>query len=236
MPRLGCICLKEISKVTGHILSATVSREADRWFVSLTCEMEIPEPAPIAGEPVGIDMGLNHFAVMSDGVKIEAPKPLGKYLKRLKRLSKKHSRKQKGSKNRRKSAMALARLHRRIRNIRRDFLHKLSTTLAKTKPEIVIEDLNVQGMMRNDRLARHIADVGWSEFRRMLGYKTLWYGSLLTQINRFYPSSKTCSECGHIMESLALSIREWDCPSCGTHHDRDENASKNLKKQARSIA
>ncbi len=236
LPRLGVIRLKEEPEISGQILSATVSREADRWFVSLTCEAELPEPEPVIGEVVGIDVGLNYFAVMSNGTKIEAPKPLGKYLKKLRRLAKKHSSKQKGSNNQKKSALALARLHRRIRNIRQDFIHKLTTHLTKTKSEIVIEDLNVRGMLRNNRLARHIADVGWGEFRRQLSYKTVWYGSLLTTVNRFYPSSKTCSNCGDVVESLPLSIREWDCPSCGAHHDRDINAAKNLKKQARSTA
>lgn len=185
---------------------------------------------PIQGEAIGIDVGLNHFAIMSDGTKIDAPKPLGKYLNRLKRLSKKHSRKQKNSKNRKKSVLALARLHRRIRNIRQDFLHQLSTTLAKTKSEIVIEDLNVQGMIQNKHLARHIADVSWGEFRRMLKYKTKWYGSKLILAPRFYSSSKTCSSCGYILNTLSLSIRTWDCPKCGTHHDRDINAAKNLLK------
>lgn len=236
LPRLGVIHLKEEPYVGGRILSATVNREADRWFVSLSCEVEIKEPKPVKGEVVGIDVGLNHFAIMSDGLKIEAPKPLAKYLKRLKRLSKKHSRKQKGSNNRKKSALALARLHRKIRNIRQDFIHKLTTKLARTKSEIVIEDLNVRGMMRNERLARHITDVGWGEFRRQLSYKTIWYGSALTTVNRFYPSSKTCSKCDYVMKEMPFSLREWDCPSCGTHHDRDENAAKNLKKQAKSIA
>lgn len=236
LPRLGVIRLKEEPKIDGRILSATVSREADRWFVSLTCEVDLPEPEPVIGEVIGIDVGLNHFAILSDGTKIEAPKPLGKYLKRLRRLSKKHSRKQKGSNNKKKSAMALARLHRRIRNIRRDFIHKLTTDLAKTKSEIVIEDLNVRGMQCNNQLARHIADVGWGEFRRQLSYKTAWYGSTLTVAPRFYPSSKTCSHCGQVMDDLPLSIREWDCPTCGTHHDRDVNAAKNLKRYARSIA
>ena len=162
--------------------------------------------------------------------------PLGKYLKRLRRLSKKHSRKQKVSNNRKKSAMSLARLHRRIRNIRHDFIHKLTTDLAKTKSEIIIEDLNVRGMLRNNRLARHITDVSWTEFRRQLSYKTVWYGSTLTTVNRFYPSSKTCSGCGHMAESLPLSIREWVCPECGAVHDRDINAAKNLKRRAISIA
>ncbi|ABZ85562.1 transposase, is605 family, orfb [Heliomicrobium modesticaldum Ice1] len=236
LPRLGVIRLKEEPWIRGRILSATVSREADRWFVSLACEVEIPDPAPVLGPIVGIDVGLNHFAVLSDGTKVEAPKPLDKFLKRLRRLSKKHSRKQKGSTNRKKSALALARLHRRIRNIRQDFLHKLTTNLAKTKSEIVMEDLNVRGMMRNGSLARHIADVGWGEFRRQLGYKTAWYGSKLTLVHRFYPSSKTCSACGYVREELPLSVREWDCPSCGVHHDRDHNAAKNLKNYAKGIA
>ena len=235
LPRLGVIRLKEEPGVEGRILSATVNREADRWFVSLTCEVEIPEPEPVTGEIVGIDVGLNHFIVISDGTKIESPKPLGRYLKRLRRLSRKHGRKQKGSSNRKKSALGLARLHRRIRNIRQDFTHKLTTHLAKTKSEIVIEDLNVRGMLQNDRLSRHIADAGWGEFRRQLVYKTAWYGSKLTIAPRFYPSSKTCSECGYVVEDMPLSIRQWDCPSCGMPHDRDINASVNLKQLSKSL-
>ncbi|MCL0077877.1 transposase, partial [Peptococcaceae bacterium] len=147
LPRLGKIRVKEkTTKCKGRILSATVSREADRWYVSLTVTVKIPDPASIVGEPVGIDVSLKHFAVLSTGEKIEAPKSLEKNLKRLRRLSRQHSKKQKGSSNRRKSAIKLARLHRRIRNQRRDFLHKLSTRLAKTKPVIVIEDLAVKNM------------------------------------------------------------------------------------------
>ncbi|TEB07379.1 putative transposase [Pelotomaculum schinkii] len=236
LPRLGVLRLKEETGIAGRILSATVSREADRWFVSLTCEVEIPEPEQVTGEVIGMDVGLNHFVIISDGTKIEAPKPLGKYLKRLKRLSRKHSRMQKGSNNRKKSALGLARLHRRIRNSRQDFMHKLTTALAKTKSGIVIEDLNVRGMLQNDRLSRHITDVGWGEFRRQLAYKTVWYGSTLIVAPRFYPSSKTCSSCGYVMDSMPLSIREWDCPCCGVHHDRDVNAAVNLKKYAISVA
>ncbi|MCL0062863.1 transposase, partial [Peptococcaceae bacterium] len=156
LPRLGKIRVKEKTmKCKGRILSATVSREADRWYVSLAVEVEIPGPAPIVGEPVGIDVGLKHFAVLSTGEKIEAPKSLEKNLKRLRRLSQQHSKKQKGSSNRRKSAIKLARLHRRIRNQRRDFLHKLSARLVKTKPVIVIEDLAVKNMIKNRCLSRH---------------------------------------------------------------------------------
>ncbi|MBE3574678.1 MAG: IS200/IS605 family element transposase accessory protein TnpB [Firmicutes bacterium] len=232
LPRLGRIRLKERPQVQGRILSATVSREADRWFVSLTVEAEIPEPVPIHGPACGIDVGLSHFATVaaSDGsvVKIQAPKPLGRYLRILRRRQRQHSRRQQGANNRRKSALRLARLHRRIRNIRKDFLHKLSTHLAKTKRVIVVEDLNVAGLVQNQRLARHIADMGWGEFRRMLAYKAIWYGSQLLVANRYYPSSKTCSVCGHVLETLPLHVREWTCPACGTHHDRDMNAAKNL--------
>lgn len=230
LPRLGKIKTKETTFNSGRVLSATVTREADRWYVSFACEVEVPDPTPVKGDAIGIDVGLTHFAILSDGTKIEAPKPLARHLKRLKRLSKKYSRKQKGSNNRKKSAMALARLHRRIRNMRRDFLHKLSTDLAKTKSEIVIEDLNVKGMVKNHKLARHISDVGWGEFRRMLEYKTQWYGSRLTLAPRFFASSKTCNVCDYQMKDMPLSVRKWECPYCGTEHDRDINAAKNLLK------
>lgn len=228
LPRLGHIRLKEHPAVQGRILSATISKEVDRWYVSLAVMVDIADPEPVQGEAVGMDVGLSAFAVLSTGERIVAPKPLGMHLRRLRRLSRQHSRKQMGSKNRRKSARRLGRLHRRIRHIRQDFLHKLSTSLAKTKREIVIEDLNIRGMVRSGKLARHIMDAGWGELRRMLAYKTVWYGSRLTVAGRWYPSSKRCSDCGHVLTTLLLSIRGWDCPACGAHHDRDENAAKNL--------
>jgi putative transposase len=230
LPRLGIINLKEKSKLKGNILSATVSKEADRWYVSITVEEEIDGPAPIHGERVGIDLGLTTFATYSNKQKIIAPKPLAKNLKRLKRASKKHSRKIKGSNNRRKSALRLSRLHRKIRNIRKDFLHKETTILAKAKSVIVIEDLDVKGMLSRNKLSRNISDAGWSEFRQMLEYKTKWYGSKLMIAPRFYPSSKICSNCDAIVKELPLSIREWECQSCHTIHDRDQNSSENLVK------
>ena len=152
-------------------------------------------------------------------------------IKRLKRLSKQHSRKQKGSNNRKKSVFCLARLHRRIRNKRRDFLHKLSTELTKTKSVTVIEDLNVKGMVRNCRLSQSVTDVGWGEFRRMLDYKSQWYGSTLVIVPRFYPSTKMCCSVGsHVVDALTLSVRRWECPNCQTAHDRDVNAAKSLLK------
>lgn len=230
LPRLGEIRTKESTgKFQGRILSAAVSRQADRWFVSLNVEVERPDPKPIEGEIVGVDVGLNCFAALSNGDKKSAPKPLATNLKKLKRLSKQHSRKKRGSQNRKKWALKLARLHARIGNIRRDNLHKCSTELAKTKSVIVVEDLHVKGMMQNDKLARQISDVGWGEFRRMLEYKTVWYGSHLVVAPRFLPSSKMCSVCSHKLPELPLAVRDWDCPQCQTHHDRDVNAAQNLK-------
>ena len=228
LPRLGKIRVKETAKCKGRILSATVSREADRWYVSLAVEMEIPDPLPVQGGLVGIDRGLTHFAVLSTGEKVEAPKSLAENLKKLRRLSRQLSRRQKGSNNRRKAALRLARLHRKIKNQRKDFLHKLSTRVAKTKPVIVVEDLAVKNMVRNKRLSRNIADAGWREFQRMLAYKTKWYGSRLVVAPKFYPSSRMCSECGYVLPELGLSTRHWVCPECGAIHDRDINAAVNL--------
>lgn len=239
LPRLGKIKAKEsTAKLKGCILSATISREADRWFVSLAVERE-REILPRTNDgAVGIDLGINSFAVTHDGnntERIYAPKPLESKLKRLRRLSRCHSRKRKGSNNRRKSALRLAKLHRRIKNTRTDFLHKLSTSLAKTKSAVIIEDLNVRGMVCNHHLARSIADSGWGEFRQMLEYKTRWHGSQLVVIDRFAPSSKACSECGMVNGNLTLGDRKWACMSCGASHERDENASKNIRRMGLEI-
>ena len=229
LPRIGCVRTKEpTSKFRGRILSATVSREADRWYVSLAVEAGRDDPVPVDGPVVGIDLGLNCFAVLSDGTSIESPKPLAKALRRLQHRQRLHSRKQRGSRNRRKSAAGLARLHRRIRCRRADFLHKTTTDLAKTKSVIVVEDLSVRGMIRNRHLSRSIADAGWSEFRRMLEYKAEWYGSLLVVAPRFYPSTKTCSVCGHVKTKMPLGERVFQCEACGAEIGRDLNAARNL--------
>lgn len=243
LPRLGVLRTKEptdklLSKIvhgSARITSATVSREADRWFVSFACEVRRADPEPISGPVVGVDLGLESFAVLSDGTRIEAPRPLERDLSRLRRLTRAHSRKQRGSNNRRKSALKLARCHRRIRNRRLDFLHKVTTHLARTKSVVVIEDLGVQNMIRNHHLARHIADAGWGKFHRMLAYKTTWYGSTVVVADRFYPSSKTCSGCGAIKGDLALSQRVYRCERCGLVIDRDLNAALNLVRY-RSVA
>ncbi|WP_422396820.1 RNA-guided endonuclease InsQ/TnpB family protein [Thermus thermophilus] len=215
------------------MLSATVSREADRFYVSLTCEVERPDPKPkeVRGERdvVGLDLGLSAFAVLSDGTRIAAPRPLAKKLRLLKRRSKQLSRKEKGSNNGKKAALRLTRLHRKVKNLRLDFLHKLTTWLAKTKPVIVVEDLNVKGLFRG-QLSRSVADVGWGAFRRILAYKAEWYGATLIVAPRSFPSTRLCSRCGHLQGRMPLSQRVFRCEACGLEVDRDLNASVNLQK------
>jgi len=234
LPRIGLVRTKELTdKLKGKICYATVSREADRWFGSLCVEQECSEPTPIQGDIVGIDLGINSFATIWDGKqtqKIEAPKPLAKRLKKIKRLHRQQDKKQKGSNNQKKAALRLSRTYSKTRNIRKDFLAKLTSLLAKTKSVIIIEDLNVQGMSHNHRLARSINDVGWGGFRQMLEYKTEWYGSRLIKIGRFEPTSKMCHVCGAINKDLDLNDRTWVCPNCGAVLDRDENAAINIRR------
>src|SRR5713226_5870015 len=230
LPRLGKLRLKETTeKLRGRILGASVSREADCWFVCLRVEVHRPEAQFRTGAAVGIDLGLLSFAVISDEEQpVQGPKALERGLCKQRRLARCQSRRQKGSHNRKKSARRLARHHRRVANIRRDFLHKLSTRLAKTKPVLVIESLNVGGMLGQRSLARKIADSGWGEFRRQLEYKARWYGCRLRRAPLFFPSSKTCSGCRAVKSELALSERVYSCQACGLSLDRDRNAALNL--------
>ncbi len=234
LPKLGYIRVKEDTcKLKGRILAATVSRDVDKWFVSVEviCEENVEEN--ICGDVVGVDLGIKDFAVVSNGESVErykSPRPMMNNLKKLKRLSRSFSRKKVGSNNFKKEKVKIGRFYRRMRNQRKDFLTKLSSKLAKTKSVIIIEDLPTKGLMGNKKLARSIADMGWGNFKRMLEYKTQWYGSKLMQINRFEPSSKTCSECGSINSELVLSDRVWICQECGYTHDRDENAAKNIRR------
>jgi putative transposase len=234
LPRLGKIRSKEEIKVKGKLLSATVRRIADRWFVSLRVDCEVVEPKEIRATAVGIDRGLLKFACVSDGSIFYAPKPLEKLLKKLQRLSKSHSKKVKGSNNKRKAALRLARFHYRISNIRKDFIHKLSTGLAKTKQVLCVESLNTKGMMQNQYLARSISDVAWGEFVRQLEYKCPWYGSQLVKSPVRFPSTRICSRCGHINPPLLLSQRTFQCEECLMECDRDINAAKNLESYALS--
>ena len=206
-----------------------VSREPDgRWYVTFATDGEFPEPLPETGRAVGVDLGVQDFAVTSDGEKIANPRHLERKARNLARYQRRLARCRNGSGNRAKAKLKVARAHRKVRNARRDFLHRASTRLTRDNDVIVIEDLNVSGMIRNQKLARVISDCGWGEFRRQLEYKCARYGRNLIVIDRWYPSSKTCSACGHLLAELSLSTRTWQCPSCGTRHDRDINAAKNI--------
>jgi putative transposase len=214
-----------------------VSREPDgRWYVTFTIDTDDPEPLPQADHAVGVDLGVTDFAATSDGDKIANPRHLDRKARNLARYQRRLARCQKGSANRAKAAAKLARAHRKVRTARRDFLHRASARLVRQNDVIVIEDLNVAGMVRNRHLARAIADCGWGEFRRQLEYKCQRYGRRLVVIDRWYPSSKTCSACEHLLVGLSLSTRQWQCPSCGTRHDRDINAAKNILAAGRAVA
>ena len=240
LPRLGLLHLKERGYLpTGgvHLLSATLSEKAGRWFVALQVEMEIPDPFP-AGKPVaGVDLGINRMAQVSDGRYFENPRALKQALAKLKRFQRVVSRRQPGSANRRKAVRQLARAHDRVANIRKDALHQATTRLAtlaparsagESKSAIVLEDLNVSGMMKNHHLAQAIADVGLYEFRRQLQYKGDWYGCQVFLADRFFPSTKRCSQCGHERE-IGLAERVYHCEMCGLVMARDLNAALNLE-------
>ena len=237
LPRIGTVHLLEdatrwverIGEDSVRVTSATVSREADRWFVSLAVEVERAIPISNgAGDTIGVDLGLLSLATLSDGTVIQGPKALRRGLRQLRRLSRAHSRKQRGSRNRARAARQLARHHAKVAHLRLDHLHKLTTRLAKTHGRIVVEDLNVKGMLGRRNLARSLADAGFGEFRRQLAYKCEWYGSELVVADRWFPSSKTCSGCGAVRAELPLSERIYRCQSCGLTLNRDLNAAINL--------
>lgn len=210
------------------LTTVTVSKDsAGRYFVSLLCDAIVSPKSATAGQ-VGIDLGLNHFAALSTGEKIAGPKALKKREAKLALLQRRLAKKQKGSANRAKARIKVARLHAKIADTRRDFLHKLSTRLINENQVIAVESLAVKNMQRNGCLAKSIGDASWSEFVRQLEYKALWYGRTLVGIDRWYPSSKRCSACGHTVPSLRLQVREWVCLECGTPHDRDINAARNV--------
>jgi putative transposase len=225
--------LKERGYLPGgdvHILNATVSERAGRWFVSVQVKIEMPEPEKAEKPIAGIDLGIVRLATVSDGTRIENPRALKGRLRQIKRLQRSVSRRQKGSANRRKALARLAKTHLRVANIRKDTLHQVTSRLAKTKSAVVLEDLNVSGMMKIHHLAQAIADVGFHEFRRQLTYKGEWYGCEVLFADRFYPSSKRCSRCGNVKPEFDLSERVYECDLCGLILDRDLNAALNLEK------
>ena len=236
IPKLGWVRMHESLRFKGRIISATVHRIAHRWFTTIFVEIPNAVTTKHDGPSVGIDFGCTNFATLSTGEKIEGPKPHKALLGRLRRLNKSLHRKVPGSHNRFKSRMKLAKLHARIANIRQDFLHKFTTDICRRFSVIGIEDLNVSGMSKNHALARSILDQTPYEMRRQFEYKTLMHGSTLAVADRFYPSSKLCNVCKTKCDSLPLSMRMWTCPNCKTVHDRDDNASQNLKTTAEQFA
>src|SRR5262249_26415950 len=209
--------------------SVTVTREpAGRWFVTFNVDVPDPVPLPPMGQSVGVDLGLADLAVLSTGEKIPHPRDWERHERNLKRWQRRVARCQKGSKNRAKARVKAARAHARVTDARRDFLHKLSTRLVRENDQIAVEDLQVRNMVRNRHLARAISCSGWAGLRRMLEYKAQRAGRTVLAVDRWCPSSKTCSACGHLLAVLSLSTRTWRCPSCGTRHDRDINAAKNI--------
>ena len=211
--------------------TVTVSHDrAGRWFVSMLCEDASVHPLPAAPNTVvGIDVGITCLVTLSTGEKVENPKFEKKDRERLAGAQRELARKEKGSRNRDKARVKVARVHARIADRRRDYLHKLTTRLVRENQAIVIEDLAVRNMLGNHRLARAISDAAWFELRRQLAYKCAWYGRDLVVVDRFYPSSKICSACGHRVPVLPLGVREWTCAECGAAHDRDVNAARNLQ-------
>ena len=209
--------------------SVTVSlHPSGRWHISIRFDAPTIQPLPISENAVGIDLGITSLIATSNGDKIANPKHFKKHRKRLKKSQKNLSRKQKGSKNREKARIKVAKIHLKISDSRKDFLHKLTTQLVRENQTIAVESLAVKNLVKNHQLALAISDSGWSELIRQLDYKCRWYGRKLVAIDRWFPSSKRCSSCGHIVDKMPLNIREWICPSCGCNHDRDVNASKNI--------
>lgn len=253
LPRLGRLKLHESARKlarrldngTARIMSATVRRDGGRWYVSFTCEVErVVRRAIAPASTVGVDVGIKHLAVLSTGELVENPRHLAAARQRMRALGRALSRKtgperrtgQRASNRWLRAQRRLGRAHARVSNLRRDGLHKLTTRLAGEHGTVVVEDLNVAGMLRNRRLARHIADAGFAELHRQMDYKTRWNGGRLVVANRWYPSSKTCSGCGAVKAKLPLSERTYTCTTCGLVLDRDLNAARNLAALAANVA
>lgn len=235
IPVLGWVRTREALRFAGKIMGAVVKRVADAWFVVIQVDVAHSERARTSDNTVGVDLGVKTTATLSTGEQVQGPRALRKAQERLKRKSRQFSQKQKGSKNSKKAQMVLARLHRRVAWIRNDFLHKITSRLCRENQTVVIEDLNVRGMVKNHSLARAISDEGWGDFRWQLEYKAPLYGTNIIVADRWFPSSKRCSRCGHVVKKLGLNVRTFCCPCCGLVIDRDHNAALNLKQIGEAI-
>jgi putative transposase len=226
-----------IDPVTIDPSTVTVSRDpCGRWYVAFAVDVPGPGQLPATGRVVGVDLGIKDLAVTSDGQRIANPRHLERRARNLARYQRRMARCQPGSANRAKARAKAARAHRKVRAARADFLHKASTSLVRDYDVIAVEDLAVTNMVRNRRLAKAISDCGWATFRAMLEYKAVRYGRRVIIVDRWYPSSKTCSACGYLLATLGLKARTWQCPSCGTRHDRDVNAAKNILAAGLAVA
>ncbi|MHC5778085.1 RNA-guided endonuclease InsQ/TnpB family protein [Nostoc sp.] len=239
IPKIGEVKAVFHRPIKGTIKTVTISKTpTDKYFASVLIQVESTDNKLDGDKILGIDLGLKDFAIVHDGeevTKYSNPKCLLRHERNITRKQKKFARKVKGSKSRQKQKKIVAKVHERVSNSRQDFLHKLSRNLVNESQIIVVENLNVKGMIRNRKLSKSISDVGWGMFVNFLSYKLKDNDCQLVEIGRFFPSSKTCSCCGHIMDTLPLDIREWDCPSCGSHHDRDGNASQNIRTEGLRI-
>jgi putative transposase len=231
LPKIGWVKYRDSRPVDGKILQATIKREGEHWFISLACEVELPDPTHVPlteDRAVGVDVGLKSFAVLSDGTEIENPRFLKATLAKLKRAQRRLSRKTKRSNNWKRQVAKVVKLHAKVKNSRKDFAHKASTAIVKNHDVIAVEDLNIKGMVKNRHLSRAISDVGWGLFLDMLKYKAEWAGKHFVKIGRFEASSKTCSTCGE-KKPTPLSVRTYACDGCGLFMDRDWNASLNIR-------
>ena len=232
LPKLGAIKIRWSQVPAGIPKMATVSKDpCGRYFVSFACEVAL-QPMPLTGKAVGLDLGIKDVVVSWDGeeaTKSGNPRHLKRQLKHLKRQQRRLARMQKGSNRRARQRVKVAKIHAHIAAMRADFLHKTTTAIVRSADVIAIEDLNVKGMVKNHCLAGAISDVGMGEFRRQIEYKSAWDGRQVVVVDRWFPSSKTCSACGSYQEKMPLSVRDWTCPDCGTRHDRDVNAAKNIR-------
>jgi putative transposase len=232
LPKLGLVKFRKSREVTGEIQNVTIRKsKAHKYYISV-CVQEEVEELPQTDKAIGIDLGLKDFLITSNGEVVSNPGTLSKYEKKIARLNKRLAKKEEGSNNWYKVKNKLARVHEKVANIRKNFLHKLSTKLIRENQTIVVESLKVKNMLKNFRLAKNISDVSWSKFVDYLSYKAEWYGRELIKIDTFFPSSQRCSECGYQNKEVKdLSVREWECPKCHSIHDRDINASKNILQQ-----